>query len=481
MTDGLAVIADVPRIDPQLGFQEYANALADAIRGGRPPQFTIGLYGTWGSGKTSLLHAVFEKLSEDDSSVIPVMFDAWRYEKTDHIVVPLLHKIHNKVEKSGDKNIAESLKKALKSLVYSLKFKLPSTGLELNAKDIGEFWDTQGLVPLDKAFSEPFEALRTLPKLLKNRRIAVLIDDLDRCSPEKVVSVLESINLVMDVPGFIFVLALDYEVLVNAVTTRYPHVSGDVFIQKMIQLPFRVPPLNVESPNFLYDLIPELTQMGSDFPDDFAENVREISILGLKANPRQIKRLVNSFLLLKRIIQDRKLSLDHTMLAALIGLQLRWPSHYQDIQDSVFSDDSDPFQTLLDDKDEPDMEKYSRRFFKSGINTLQIKQMLQLTMAVAIEESAGNSSMLKETRESMLHSFIQELENKGYEVSSRSSRLYYHPHVPSMRFVIGKAVIRLEEKNRASRGRPWQLVNSFSIRWKTKNALDAADKLIGNK
>ena len=165
----------------------------------------------------------------------------------------------------------------------------------------------------------------------------------------------------------------------------------------------------------------------------------------------------------------------------MIGLQLRWPSHYQDIQDSVFSDDSDPFQTLLEDKDEPDIEKYSKRFFKGKIDTLQIKQMLQLTMVVAIEESTEASSKLKETRESMLHSFIQKMEDKGYEVSPRSSRLYYHPDVPSMRFVIGKAVIRLEEKNKGSRGRPWQLVKSFSIRWKTKNALDTADKLIRKK
>jgi KAP family P-loop domain len=61
------------------------NYLAGAIRGGTPAQFTIGIYGAWGSGKSSLLNAVARRLSEE-KDVIPVLFDPWRYETTPHIV-----------------------------------------------------------------------------------------------------------------------------------------------------------------------------------------------------------------------------------------------------------------------------------------------------------------------------------------------------------------------------------------------------------
>src|SRR5690606_16413114 len=52
-------------------------------------------------------------------------------------------------------------------------------------------------------------------------RVVVFVDDLDRCSPDRVLEVIEAIRLVMDVPGFVFVLAIDYDVLVRAVETRY--------------------------------------------------------------------------------------------------------------------------------------------------------------------------------------------------------------------------------------------------------------------
>jgi RecA/RadA recombinase len=51
MGSPIQIVADVPSSSPRLGFETYAEALADAIRGGIPPQFTIGVYGPWGSGK----------------------------------------------------------------------------------------------------------------------------------------------------------------------------------------------------------------------------------------------------------------------------------------------------------------------------------------------------------------------------------------------------------------------------------------------
>src|SRR5215469_3128187 len=111
----IPVIADLPSTSPGLGCQEYAEAIADAIRGGAPPQFTIGLYGEWGSGKTSLLTAFAANLSATPEVVIPVFFDAWRYERSDHIVVPILYAIYESIERYGDKSLSDELKRALRS------------------------------------------------------------------------------------------------------------------------------------------------------------------------------------------------------------------------------------------------------------------------------------------------------------------------------------------------------------------------------
>lgn len=248
VTEPLRIIADIPTARPGLGFQQYVEALADAIRGGEPPQFTIGLYGSWGSGKSSLLAALAESLSRPDSSVLPVIFDAWRYERSDFIVVPVLHAIYARASELGRHDLAKALRRALESMVFSLSFSLG--GLGIDPKAAKQTWEDSGLAPLDGAFARPFAELRKVPEALRRERIAILIDDLDRCSPDHVVELLEAINLIMDIPGFVFVLALDYEVLVRAVQTRYPHASGHDFIQKIIQLPFRVPALEVTERDF---------------------------------------------------------------------------------------------------------------------------------------------------------------------------------------------------------------------------------------
>jgi predicted KAP-like P-loop ATPase len=260
MGDSIPIVADIPQADPRLG---YAEALSDAIRGGTPPQFTIGIYGPWGSGKSSLLNAIHRELTQGED-VLPVFFDAWRYERSEYIVVPLLHAIYSETLKPEDKRVAHYFKQALTSLIYSLNFKLGIVELDLDSKD------AVSLVPLDDAFARPFEDLRKVPQALGNRRIVVLIDDLDRCSPENVVAVLESINLVMDIPGFIFVLALDYDVLVRAVSYKYPHVSGHILIEKMVQVPFRVPRLDLDPDTFARELIPDWFGRQARLPRSFS-------------------------------------------------------------------------------------------------------------------------------------------------------------------------------------------------------------------
>lgn len=471
MAKPIHIIADVSSTNPGLGFQEYAEALADAIRGGNPPQFTIGLYGAWGSGKSSLVNAIANILDQKDSKVIPVIFDAWRYEKFDYIIVPLLHKVYNAIERRGLNKILENLKRALASIVFSLNFNIGVLGL--STKDIKDAWGEAGLTPLDNAFSKPFAELEELSKAMDSYRIAVLVDDLDRCSPEKVVSVLESIKLVMDVPGFIFVLALDFDVLIEAVKTKYPHAEGDVFIQKVIQLPFRVPPLNTDSPSFIDELIPGWPKIKASFPSDSSDQIRDIAQLGLQSNPRQIKRLINSYLLLERVIEQRNLEINRQLLLPVIGLQLRWPSYYSDFQDAVMAEDKDPFQNFAANTDEPELQNYSKRFFTGKIDLPQLKQLVQLTTVVVIQEKTSEELQvsLSASREPKREEFIAGLKNMGFEKSQRSDRLYYNPDIKNIRFVIGKHVIRFEKEDRSG---DWRLKSSYLITRETGDALKVA-------
>jgi KAP family P-loop domain len=368
----IAIVADIPSENPGLGFPEYVEAIADAIRGGEPPQFTIGLYGAWGTGKSSLLKAIANVLSDTDSTVLPVLFDAWRHERSEHIVLPLLYRISQAAERSGYRALTEHLRRVLSALLFSLRFSVAGVGIDTDVARRN--WEKSGLTRLDDVFAKPFEELRGLPQTLGRNRVAVLIDDLDRCSPEKVVSLLEAINLIMDVPGFIFVLALDYDVLIKAVATKYPHVSGHEFIEKMVQLPFRVPPLTIGAEDFLGELIPGWS-LRTEFPEAFPELLTDVASLGLRANPRQIKRLINSFLLLDRIVERRGLEVDRELMTAMIGLQLRWPDHFRDLQDGILAEDQNPFEPLANSGDDA-LVRYAARFFGTTPENDALRQIL---------------------------------------------------------------------------------------------------------
>lgn len=81
----------------------------------------------------------------------------------------------------------------------------------------------------------------------KNLRIVVLVDDLDRCTPETIVNVIETIHTLTDLERFVFVLALDYEYLASAIRNRYPTSDEHQFIENIVQVPFQIPPVEFTS------------------------------------------------------------------------------------------------------------------------------------------------------------------------------------------------------------------------------------------
>ena len=83
--DSFKVLLDDPAANPCLGFEGYASALADVVLTSTP-RFAIGIFGSWGSGKTTLMRAISEKLRGRED-VVTVWFNAWRYEREPHLIV----------------------------------------------------------------------------------------------------------------------------------------------------------------------------------------------------------------------------------------------------------------------------------------------------------------------------------------------------------------------------------------------------------
>jgi len=117
------IILDVPSRRPALGFDQTAIALKDIIESS-DPRFAVGIFGGWGSGKTTLLRTIESLL--DTEKVVPVQFSAWRYEKEEHLIVPLLDTVRDGLVKwadqhpearKGARKTASTIGKVMKSIL----------------------------------------------------------------------------------------------------------------------------------------------------------------------------------------------------------------------------------------------------------------------------------------------------------------------------------------------------------------------------
>ncbi len=266
------ILVDLPSSNPGLGFSETAIGLASLIHNSEP-QFSIAVFGPWGSGKTTLMYEIKRQLNSE--SVIAVDFSAWRYEKEEHLIVPLLDSIRaalvewsNKQQAlasnndiPGDKKqqrkffakiaieTAKTMGKVMASMLagVSIKAGLPgameisydankalsfvSSGREVepvdvNLTDAAKFAKRLDDAELPQSFYHAcFTALSSAFSIFERetcgKRIVVFVDDLDRCLPGGTLEVLESMKLFFDLRGFIFVVGLDRDIVERSIDARY--------------------------------------------------------------------------------------------------------------------------------------------------------------------------------------------------------------------------------------------------------------------
>src|SRR5215212_3795553 len=89
------IIIDEPAEEDALDFKRYSQNLANIIKG-TTPQFAVGIFGKWGTGKTTLMRMIEKELIKDidKDEILTVWFDAWRYEKEKYLaVIPFLRQV----------------------------------------------------------------------------------------------------------------------------------------------------------------------------------------------------------------------------------------------------------------------------------------------------------------------------------------------------------------------------------------------------
>lgn len=270
------------RID-LLGFDYLVDSLEVVLTQPRLLPVTVGVLGDWGSGKTSLLHMVAERLSSD---YVVVQFSPWRYEAYEDVKAALMEavltKLDDRVEKAKDPEKAAGLIRRLRSKVTRImhgpaaagRVLVPAAGAVAAAHHgvPAEFGKAAGdalVAGVDaihaegaeaaeeegpavvfesvSAFREEYESLiEGLPEV---KAVIVLVDDLDRCLDDTVIDVFEAIRLFLQVSRTAFVIAANRAIVQAAIEHRFPAKSegdpalGKDYLEKIVQIEITIPPL----------------------------------------------------------------------------------------------------------------------------------------------------------------------------------------------------------------------------------------------
>ena len=314
MTDNKdTILNDEPTNDDKLGRKKYAEALAKIAETCDPP-LAIGLYGGWGIGKTSLMELIENELNLEE--IHPVWINTWQHQFDDE---PALALIHMMAESMGGE-IKEEVKKLLSVIAGAFGSMILKATTTINASDIdalGKRYEKEHFQVREKRALLRENLEKLIQKVLGNekKRIVFFIDDLDRCMPATALGLLEALKLYLNLPECVFFLGVDKTVLEMSIKHHYKDIelSDTEYLDKIIQLPFNIPPINKKSMGEYLDSL-------STFED--LEGCKELLIEGLDDNPRQAKRFINTLKLNHFLAKEIK-GYDPKLLVLILLIQDR--------------------------------------------------------------------------------------------------------------------------------------------------------------
>jgi predicted KAP-like P-loop ATPase len=270
-----------------LNYSEVAELIAEMI--GKPDllPMSLGVFGSWGVGKSSTLRLVANELAKSGDKYLIIHFDAWLYQDFDDARAALMSVIASELVKAAPKSLASKAMslfgrinklRALGLLVEggALAMGVPTFGLITRGlegtRDLLEGKaDKEDLEAIKKAGADAKEQTSGLLKEVSEKgppeeiaafrndfgevldslgkTLVVFIDNLDRCLPENAIHTLEAVRLFLFMPKTAFVIGADEDMIRHAVARHFKEPGEKQvtdYLDKLIQIPVRVPRVGVE-------------------------------------------------------------------------------------------------------------------------------------------------------------------------------------------------------------------------------------------
>ena len=442
-----------------LNYEAISGTVVELLKDSRQRALTVGIHGDWGAGKSSVLKMIESAMAEDEN-VACLWFNGWAFQgfddaKTVLIEATLAELARQRSDIGRVKEFSAGLIKRIDwlklarrggGLAFTLATGVPSPdliaetigGLQQLAGNVGSMSPTDIEAKLNETTSylklgdersvpeEMHQFRKEFVELLNEARIdqlVVLIDDLDRCLPATAIDTLEAIRLFLFVPKTAFVVGADEGMIEYAVRQHFPNlplVSGPIpyarhYLEKLIQVPFRIPALGVQEARTYVTLllVEALVGEGHEGFNTLLAKAREslnrpwlgagisqtdvcavdparqdrlaavfllaqqtgpILAEGTKGNPRQIKRFLNSLFVRRSIAVARGFSdsVNEAVLAKLMLAERFQQDFYEYLAAAAMRADEGKVVKLHDL--EREVRKDGRNGFAAGRKKVETKR-----------------------------------------------------------------------------------------------------------
>jgi hypothetical protein len=378
---------DTSTNDNCLGLDKHAKALANFIANCATPM-TIGIQGDWGSGKTSLMNLIRGELGtpalrpESRTCFIPIVFNTWQYSQLsqqDRLPIAMLSNLIRKVNLEAKKldpkkwpstearvflgRLAKGLARtATVAVGHIATGSIAGAGIAMDMSELVSAFDGDEERVIDADLFEKLyldfkglvvqvSAAARATTGMAHCKIVFYIDDLDRLEPSRAIELLEVIKNFLDVPGCVFVLAIDYNVIVRGLIDRKKYKETEIssdegrsFFDKIIQVPYKMPTDDYSAHDLLarrligiYSHLAHRTSFvySCKLDQRFQLWCKNLLSFSIGNNPRSVKRLLNLIALsaemagqIKKGSSTLKVS-ELDMVTLLTAMQMAYPSAYR--------------------------------------------------------------------------------------------------------------------------------------------------------
>ena len=323
-----------------LGRHSFAKALAKAILSyEQDDSISVGLFGEWGSGKTSIINMTMEEIKSISAPNIPFIlkFNPWNFSDQNQLIHQFFNELSIVLSRDDAAGRHAKIGRAIQkyarffeplSFVPSLSF-IGETAKAV--KGAGLAAETAGEMEAKNLSAVKSELTGLLKKL--DTKLIIVIDDIDRLNNTEIRQIFQLVKSLADFPNTIYLLSFDKDVVINALK-KVQEGSGRDYLEKVVQVPFEIPQISKgEVENFLFKQLDELIQ---DIPEGMWDqvywgNIYHSGLKHLFHNIRDVNRYLNTLSFGFSLVKNEVNPID---FMAITAVQVFIPNLYKNIKNN---------------------------------------------------------------------------------------------------------------------------------------------------